>query len=211
MISQPLKILTTITEDISNLEVVKRGRGDSPLKERVVSQKKLKKQHDQTLMIKDQNMSKVNQEEVIEELRTRVLNAEKKQQTSEKLHSDQMKSFQEKMTEMSRLVNVLTIQVSNTQKELKLIQKSVNIAPQGEKNPNPQPPHSKQEIDPPVKQSSFEMSEEEKELKSREKWDYGDMKKEEQIQEGETWVGKVKKNIQLTSSNTNMQRGRQPS
>jgi hypothetical protein len=43
------------------------------------------------------------------------------------------------------------------------------------------------------------------------KEDYGDMKKEEQIQEGQTWVGKVKKNIQLTSSNTNMQRGRQPS
>jgi hypothetical protein len=153
MTSQSLEILTTIAVDISNPEVVKRGRGDSPIKERVVSQKKSKNQHDQTLMIKDQKVSEANQEEVIEELKTRVLNAEKKQQISEKLLSDQMKSFQEKMTEMSLLVKVLKLQVSNTQKELKLVQKSVHIAPQGEKNPNPQPPHSKQEVDPPVKLS----------------------------------------------------------
>jgi hypothetical protein len=228
MTSQSLEILTTIAEDISNPEVVKRGRGDSPLKERMDSQKKSKNKHDQTLMIKDQKVSEANQEEVIEELKTRVLNAEKKQQISEKLLSDQMKSFQEKMTEMSNLVKVLKLQVSNTQKELKLVQKSVHIAPQGEKNPNPQPPHSKQEVVPPVKQSSSEMSEEEKELKSRGEWDYGDMKgikgwpaetqeksippkKEEQFQEGVTWSEKVKKNIQPTSSNINMQRGKQPS
>jgi hypothetical protein len=73
------------------------------------------------------------------------------------------------MTYLSNTITLLKAQVSATQKKLDLVQKSIHTAPQGRKNLNPQPPHSKEKVGSPVKQTSSKMTEEEEELISRER------------------------------------------
>ena len=203
--------LTSIAEALVNQDTVKRTRVESPPKLREESQKKAKNQYNQILLIEDQRLSEVSQKEMIEDLKTRLFNSEKKQSILEKIVSDQMKSFQEKIldmekknlkwentvldykkktsqlesigsvvqqtiTDLSNTITVLKAQVSTSQKKLDLVQKSIHTAPQGGKNLNPQPPHSKEKVGSPVKQTLSKMTVEEEELKSREGYDYGLMR-----------------------------------
>jgi hypothetical protein len=70
----------------------------------------------------------------------------------------------------------LQAKVVTTQKKLDLVQKTIDIAPLRGKNLNPQPPHLKEKVGPPVRQTPSKMTEEEEESKSREGFDYGQMK-----------------------------------
>jgi hypothetical protein len=89
-------------EALLNPDTVKRTRLDSPPKVREESQKTAKNQYHQMLMIKDQRLSEVSQKEMIEDLKTRLFNSEKKQSILEKIVLDQMKSFQEKILDIEK-------------------------------------------------------------------------------------------------------------
>jgi hypothetical protein len=119
---------------------------------------------------------------------------------------------------------------------LQLVQKSIHTAPQGGKNLDPQPPHSKEKVGSPVKQTSSKMTVEEEELKSSEGYNYGLMKgnqgwltvpkktqeksvsskKEEHTQKEEIGSAAPAKSlakeiIQPTSFKEAVQKGKQPS
>jgi hypothetical protein len=158
-----------------NPEVVKRTRGDSSPISAEESPKKAKNQHDQPLLIEDQKWQEVSQKEMIEDLRRKQLNSEKKHSIWEKMVAEQMKVFQEQFLDMEKkhqhAITVLTqtitslkVKISNTQKQVTLVQRSINIAPQ------------EGEIVTPVTQISPKLTVEEEEEKSRKEYDYGYMK-----------------------------------
>jgi hypothetical protein len=158
-----------------NLEAVKRTRGESPPEMGEESQKKSKKQFNQIPVIKDQQLLETSQKEVIEDLKRKLFNSEKKHLIWEKTVSEQMKVLQEQFLDMEKkhqhattvltqTITSLKVKISNTQKQVALVQRTINIAPQ------------EGEIVTPVTQISPKLTVEEEEEKSRKEYDYGYMK-----------------------------------
>jgi predicted metallo-beta-lactamase superfamily hydrolase len=107
--NQTSEISLTRAENLVIPDTVKRTRMDSPPKAREESQKKSKNQHNQMLMIEDQRSSEVSLMEMLEVLKTRMLNSEnrqsiseKRQSISEKAVSDQIKALQEKIQNVEK-------------------------------------------------------------------------------------------------------------
>ncbi len=157
-LTQTSEMLQTRVEKQALPESVKSNRMQSTPISRDASQKKQKNKPNQILMIEDQK-STVNPLDMIKALTIR-------------------------MIEQENLATVMKTQIVSLQKELKLLQKSINTAPLAS-----QPPLYKEKVISPVAQPTS-MTVEEKQLKEREGYDYGLMKGNEgwtTAPEKETW------------------------